>query len=58
MAKIKRADWVAEVTKAKMHLQNMEARELRDPEPWNIGPSPFPSIKLLEAYIKGLEFAL
>lgn len=55
---MKRADVVAEITRAKMHIQNAEARELHDPEPWAIGPAPYDSIKLLEAYVKGLEFAL
>jgi hypothetical protein len=58
MAKMKRADWVAEVTKIKMHIQNAEAAELHRPEPWNIGPAPYDSIKLLQAYLKGLEYAL
>jgi hypothetical protein len=58
MAKVKRADLVAEVTKIKMHIQNAEAAELHRPEPWNIGPAPYDSIVLLQAYLKGLEFTM
>jgi hypothetical protein len=54
----KRADKVAEATRAKMHLQNLQAQAKQQPLPWAIFPGPFSTIPEMEAYIKGIEFCL